>query len=369
MAVYTNIPQHLWTEAFNDSETRVRALQALNLIDSPVDEPCFGAVAALGTKVFSMPICMITLVDKDRVYIKASSNLLNRTFIQGRNLSRRHSLCTFATHAESPDVTVFSGELHLHPILKENIAVINGIRFYAGTPLRLSDGITIGALCLLDLAPRKFGLHSKAQLMEMALLASTHIDERRRTLQSHLRYFSTMAHNLRSPLNGLELCIEAMEKPREQWIWEQTKSNLNSMKKIVEKGLGATKRTTFFETTTLNPKKIETVKLKEKIFNWFSTLPPNDNIKTEFIIDPSCPEVLFCDITIVFDALLALLVNSLQAVKTGKITITISSHVPNEIKITVTDTGKGVRSEYVPQLFRVPIDKVQRKGIFFSFSF
>lgn len=139
----------------------------------------------------------------------------------------------------------------------------------------------------MDVVPHKFDLHAKAQLLEMALLASAHIDERRRTLKSHLSYFSTMAHNLRSPLNGLELCFEAMyvkvwllillfalklcafdsnfgrEKPPEQWIWEQTKSNLNLMKKIVEKGLAATKRASFFDVQTLNPKKIAVADIRQ----------------------------------------------------------------------------------------------------------
>ena len=46
--------------------------------------------------------------------------------------------------------------------------VENGIRFYAGAPLRTSSGHAIGSLCVIDTAPRKFGDQDRKVLRRIA---------------------------------------------------------------------------------------------------------------------------------------------------------------------------------------------------------
>jgi GAF domain-containing protein len=43
-----------------------------------------------------------------------------------------------------------------------------GVRFYAGAPLRVADGLVIGALCILDSEPRTFEDEEIALLETMA---------------------------------------------------------------------------------------------------------------------------------------------------------------------------------------------------------
>ena len=43
-----------------------------------------------------------------------------------------------------------------------------GVRFYAGFPLRLRDGASVGSLCLIDYAPREFSAADLAVLVTWA---------------------------------------------------------------------------------------------------------------------------------------------------------------------------------------------------------
>ena len=43
-----------------------------------------------------------------------------------------------------------------------------GIRFYAGAPLRTSDGVVLGSLCVIDMEPRQFSEADRERLQAMA---------------------------------------------------------------------------------------------------------------------------------------------------------------------------------------------------------
>jgi GAF domain-containing protein len=43
-----------------------------------------------------------------------------------------------------------------------------GIRFYAGAPLRTSDGVVLGSLCVIDMEPRQFSEADRDRLQAMA---------------------------------------------------------------------------------------------------------------------------------------------------------------------------------------------------------
>jgi len=95
-----------------------------------------------------------------------------------------------------------------------------------------------------------------------------------------------------------------------------------------------------------------------------TTLPQTKQIKYEFLIDPSCPDAIYTDITVVFSSLLGLLSNSIQAIESsGTINIIIASPTPNQIKITVTDSGCGVDPAIQHRLFIAPISKNGKNGI------
>jgi len=130
----------------NESE-RIVALQALDVLDTP-PEPGFDALVNAAAAVCDAPISLVSLVDTDRQWFKANHGLAGAT-----QTPRDVAFCAHAILQEDifevPDAT-------LDPRFADNplVAVDPTIRFYAGAPVRLSNGHCIGTLCVIDRHPR-----------------------------------------------------------------------------------------------------------------------------------------------------------------------------------------------------------------------
>lgn len=59
--------------AQNDA-ARLQALYDLNILDTP-REPCYDAVVEMARAYFDVPICIVSLVDRDRQWFKAACGL------------------------------------------------------------------------------------------------------------------------------------------------------------------------------------------------------------------------------------------------------------------------------------------------------
>ena len=134
-------------------------LLGYKLLDTP-PERGFDDIVLLARQLCGVPIALVTLLDRNRQWFKARVGFpLCET-----DLDR--SVCRFVVQAdeliEIPDLT-------LDPRTRDNPLVTGDphIRFYAGVPLRTPLG-TIGALCVIDDAPRPDGLTDmQRSLLEM----------------------------------------------------------------------------------------------------------------------------------------------------------------------------------------------------------
>src|SRR5580765_6164251 len=68
---------------------RIRALQALNILDTPHEER-FDRITRLATRLFAVPIAVVTLVDVNRQWFKSCVGLDND------ETPRRMSFCAHA---------------------------------------------------------------------------------------------------------------------------------------------------------------------------------------------------------------------------------------------------------------------------------
>lgn len=153
-----------------DDETRLDALRALRLLDTPVEET-FDRITRLAARTFDVPIALVSLVDRDRQWFKS-----------------RHGLEV----AETPRDVSFCG----HAILADDIFVIADarrderfadnplvtgephVRFYAGCPLRAPSGERIGTLCLIDRNPREWPEGDAEALRDLAGTIEEHLSWR-----------------------------------------------------------------------------------------------------------------------------------------------------------------------------------------------
>ncbi|KAF9974635.1 His Kinase A domain containing protein [Actinomortierella ambigua] len=104
-----------------EEEKRLRALYSLQLLKTSAD-PNFDRIVQLVSGVMGTKDCLINLIDHDFAWTKAQARV--RQF---------------------------------------------GVRFYAGAPLRTSDGLNVGALCLTDSQPRaSFSERERRMLVDFA---------------------------------------------------------------------------------------------------------------------------------------------------------------------------------------------------------
>lgn len=131
-----------------NEDFRLQVLYSHKILNTP-PEAQFDRLTRLASVHFKVPMSIIALVDSDQLWCKASCG------VDLKNTPREDAFCAH-TIAEAelmivPDATK-------DPRFKENPMVVGepGIRFYVGAPLITSEGVALGALCLIDTYPRGF---------------------------------------------------------------------------------------------------------------------------------------------------------------------------------------------------------------------
>lgn len=143
---------------FNEKE-RLRELNRFNILDS-APEPEFDELVELASRICKAPISMISLVDENRQWFKSKI---------GFSADQTDRDISFCGHAIlNNDVMVVSDtasdqRFSDNPFLTETPP----IRFYAGAPI-VSNGHTLGTICILDVIPRNI---SEEEIRTLKILA------------------------------------------------------------------------------------------------------------------------------------------------------------------------------------------------------
>jgi diguanylate cyclase (GGDEF)-like protein/PAS domain S-box-containing protein len=155
----------------NEAES-LAALRRLEVLDTAA-EPEFDALVRAASLACATPIGLITLIDAERQWFKASVGLQD-TPETPRTLS-------FCAHAVLGDALLEVADAALDPRFADNPLVINTphIRFYAGAPIRLGDGARVGTLCVIDRVPRHLAPEQREILQCLARVAARALEGRR----------------------------------------------------------------------------------------------------------------------------------------------------------------------------------------------
>ncbi|MEQ8772056.1 MAG: PAS domain S-box protein, partial [Erythrobacter sp.] len=158
--------------AIPEEDERLAALRMLRILDTPPD-PALDVVTRLAADRFGTSIALISLVDADRQWFKS------RCGLDAQETPREASFCAHTIAGK--DVMVVA-DTASDPRFAENPLVTGdpNIGFYAGAPLRTSDGHAIGTLCVIDERPREdFSARDRETLEMMAAQAMTVIESSR----------------------------------------------------------------------------------------------------------------------------------------------------------------------------------------------
>jgi two-component system, sensor histidine kinase len=221
-----------------EEEARLAALQALEVLDS-APQAEFDALVKAASLVCEAPISLISLIDRHRQWFKANVGL------PGVGETPREM--AFCAHAILDDEVMVVPDATQDARFIDNPLVTGhpDIRFYAGMPLRLSNGHRVGTLCVIDQQARQLrpdqidvlrclavaatnALESRQAMRQWAAAQSTLADlqaeQTRREAQAATQqvkdaFFSRVSHEMRTPLNavlGFAQLLQAKLKGRDE---------------------------------------------------------------------------------------------------------------------------------------------------------
>lgn len=147
----------------DDETRRLRALQLMQVLDTPGDER-LDNITRLASRIFGVPIALVSLVDHDRQWFKSRHGL------KDHETSRDISFCGHAIHQDEVFVVedaLADPRFHDNPLVTAD----PNVRFYAGFPLKAQSGHRIGTLCVIDSKPRSFEGADREMLRDLGQLA------------------------------------------------------------------------------------------------------------------------------------------------------------------------------------------------------
>jgi signal transduction histidine kinase len=176
----------------NETE-RLATLYGLNVLDSPPEKD-FDDIVALAAAVCGVPMSLVSLIDTDRQWFKASV---------GTDLVETSRDLSFCAHAILGRDLLVVPDARQDPRFADNPAVARegGVRFYAGAPLVTTDGYALGTLCVVDSRPRR---------LDVEQLQALHALARQVTSQLELRRYAVALANTTARLQELERCKDEL---------------------------------------------------------------------------------------------------------------------------------------------------------------
>ncbi|MGI4807767.1 MAG: sensor domain-containing phosphodiesterase [Janthinobacterium lividum] len=147
-------------------ETRLQALQQLNLLDTPASE-AFDRITRMAAQLFNLPIAAVSLTDHNRQWFKS------RVGVAHCSIPREKAPC--AQVADSSECVVLP-DLLADDCYRDSPLAQSGIRFYAGAPLTTREGFCLGAMCVLGTEPRQVSSAELSALTDLAAMVMAQIE-------------------------------------------------------------------------------------------------------------------------------------------------------------------------------------------------
>lgn len=162
--------------AFPGNEAaRLEAVMRYQILDTP-PESSFDRQVRLAASIVGVPIALISILDGKRQCFKAR---------YGLHLSEAPRDISFCGHLALLDAPLIVRDTAGDARFADNPLVTTSphIRFYAGVPLRTSDGFVLGSLCVIDTKPREIAQEQLDMLMLLADQIMEMLELRRQNLE------------------------------------------------------------------------------------------------------------------------------------------------------------------------------------------
>lgn len=143
-------------------QARLDALARYDILDTP-NESVFDRVTGLVCRILAVPMATVTFLDAHRQWFKA------RQGVADSEGARDIAFCDYTIRQSEPLIVP---DTHADGRFAANPLVLGPphLRFYAGIPLRSSEGQAIGTLCAMGPQPRAISAAEIAILSDLAAI-------------------------------------------------------------------------------------------------------------------------------------------------------------------------------------------------------
>lgn len=348
------------TQSLSEELKRLLVLKSYLILDSE-RESSFERLTALASRMFRVPIALVSLVDLGRQWFMS-----NRGLGDARETPRKFAFCAHVIISKEDLMIVPNATLD--PRFAENPLVTGPphIRFYAGAPLICPEGYKLGNFCIIDSEPRPAGLtlEEKQNLRELAELAVDAMVERKRqklrVLEDKSQIIACTAHDLLTPLFGVQMSLSLLledeelqrklSAPQKELI-VTAGSCTNVMNRICQHAIDSFRS---HEPLVEKQQKGHIV-VEDLVKNLHMVMEPYPKSVPLYItVDPKVPPVFISDDLKVFRSAVNLLTNACKKTVKGSVQLRIYVAEGKRKKLVVEceDTGSGVPLEHYQYLFR-----------------
>ncbi len=348
----------------SDEPQRLAALRRYDILDT-VPEPAFDDLAKLAAFICGTETAHISLIDEDRQWLKS------RVGIGADETPRDLTFCSHAILETNVFVVPDACEdvrFATHPFVVGEPR----LRFYAGAPLRTSDGHALGTICVVDQKPRVLAPHQLAALEALSRQVMAQLELRRanarlaeakteaeRANRAKTEFLARVNHDVRTPLMVIQGYADIV---RENPDAADRKDCLHQISRAADHILTLVNSITDISRiesgrVELAPERLDVCDTIDRVVEMVRPIAAERHVTIEVDSDVRLPDVV-ADRSRTIDILLNLLSNGIKYNREhGRLCISPTLDVSGRVRINVTDTGFGIPTDKLSRVFQ-PYDRL-----------
>ncbi|KAG7343724.1 two-component system sensor histidine kinase [Nitzschia inconspicua] len=358
-------------QTMEEEMKRLQALRSYLILDSERERQ-FERLIAMGRRIFSVPMTSITLIDLGRQWIVSSRGLGDM-----REAPRNDGFCSHAILSKDDIFIIKDASKDWRFANNPYVTGPPYLRFYAGAPLESPEGYRLGTFCIIDTKPWPDGLDfkSKQTLRELAALTVdvlvTRRNKRERELERSTQTVACTAHDLLTPLSGIELSLHLLREDQDFQRKLVSQHHRHAMETVevcsdilqeicsTVKAQHAITKSSFEE--SLMTAHLERVNITHLVDRLYTVMEPIEkHVPLQIVVDDSVPKEVMTDPSKILRGAINYLIIACQRTRNGKIVLRLALRKNSEygkrslLFVTCEDTAPSIPLTMYEHLFKPP---------------